>query len=261
MRSIRTKAALLALSALLSAGAVRADEWDQGADPDNFPGTDNALRHGSEQVHDVSGNFPNADQDWYLLTAHPFSSYEFVIDGMTGEIDFGPTSMQRFLAGGTNPEQSGELVDAGILSMRFFGPVTPGGVVTHFTRIQGASCGTTCDANDRYRVRFLDTTYTIPRFNNSGTQSTVLLLQNASDRACIITSYFLRQDGTLISASSAGLVNPNQLLVVPTANTMPNQSGTVRVGHTCGYGGLTGKAVSIEPSTGFTFDTILQHRP
>jgi hypothetical protein len=73
--------------------------------------------------------------------------------------------------------------------------------------------------------------------------------------------YFLRQDGTLISASSAGSVNPHQLLLVPTANALPNQAGSVRVGHTCGYGGLTGKAVSIEPSTGFTFDTVLQHRP
>jgi hypothetical protein len=56
-------------------------------------------------------------------------------------------------------------------------------------------------------------------------------------------------------------VNPHQLLLVPTATALPNQSGSVRVGHTCGYGGLTGKAVSIEPSTGFTFDTGLQHRP
>ena len=35
----------------------------------------------------------------------------------------------------------------------------------------------------------------------------------------------------------------------------PNQSGSVRIAHTCGYGGLSGKAVSVEPATGFTFDT------
>jgi len=256
----KTTAALALASVLVPCPAARADEWDQGTDSDNFPGTDNGLRHGSEQVHDMTGVLPNGDQDWYLLTAHPFSSYEFVIDGMTGEVDFAPASVQRFLAGGTNPEQSAELLDAGILAMRWFGPVVPG-VVTHFTRVQGASCGTACDTNDRYRARFFDTTYTIPRFNNSGTQSTVLLIQNATDRACVVTMYFLRQDGTLISASSAGSVSPHQLLVVPTANSLPNQSGTVRVGHTCGYGGLTGKAVSIEPSTGFTFDTALQYRP
>jgi hypothetical protein len=35
----------------------------------------------------------------------------------------------------------------------------------------------------------------------------------------------------------------------------------VRIRHLCGYGGLAGKAVSIEPATGFTFDTPLEHRP
>jgi hypothetical protein len=262
MRPIRTTTAVLALSALLTPCAARADEWDQGTDSDNFPATDNTLRHGSEQVHDMTGTVGGGgDQDWYLLPAHPFSSYELVLDGMTGELDFVPASVQRFVTGGTAPEQSAEVLEAGgVLSMRWFGPVVPG-PVSEFVRVQGASCGTTCDTNDRYRVRFFDTTYTIPRFNNSGTQATVLLLQNATDRSCILTMYFLRQDGTLISASSAGIVNPHQLLVVPTANTMPGQSGSVRVGHTCGYGGLTGKAVSIEPSTGFTFDTALQHRP
>ena len=34
-------------------------------------------------------------------------------------------------------------------------------------------------------------------------------------------------------------------------------SGSIIVAHTCGYGGLAGKAVALEPSTGFTFDTAL----
>jgi len=258
----KAAAALALSSVLVPCPAARADEWDQGADSDNFPGTDNTLRHGSEQVHDMTGApTPAGDQDWYLLPAHPFSSYEFVLDGMTGELDFVPPSVQRFITGGTSPLQSAEVLEnGGVLSMSWFGPVVPG-PISQFVRVQGAACGASCDGNDRYRARFFDTTYTIPRFNNSGTQATVLLLQNATDRPCVITMYFLRQDGTLISASSAGSVNPHQLLLVPTANALPNQSGTVRVGHTCGYGGLTGKAVSIEPSTGFTFDTVLQHRP
>jgi hypothetical protein len=31
--------------------------------------------------------------------------------------------------------------------------------------------------------------------------------------------------------------------------------------HTCGHGGLSGKAVSVEPATGFTFDTPFVHLP
>ena len=49
-------------------------------------------------------------------------------------------------------------------------------------RVRGAACGTACSTSDTYRVRFYDTTYTVPRFNNSGTQATVLLVQNATDR-------------------------------------------------------------------------------
>jgi hypothetical protein len=41
----------------------------------------------------------------------------------------------------------------------------------------------------------------------------------------------------------------------------PGRSGSVRITHDCGYGGLSGKAVSIEPATGFTFDTPLLPRP
>jgi hypothetical protein len=264
MKSILTKG-VLALSALLvSVPAARADEWDVGTDfdTDNVPGTDNVLRHGSEQVHDLTGAAtPAGDQDWYLLAAHPFSSYEFVLDGMTGDLNFSSTNVQRFLFGGTSPLQAADVLEAGgVLSMNWLGPVGTT-FVQHFVRVQGAGCGATCDGNDRYRARFFDTTYTIPRFNNSGTQTTTLLLQNATDRGCSITVYYLRQDGTLISASAPSTMNPYQLLVVPTASTLPSTSGSVRIGHTCGYGGLTGKAVSIEPSTGFTFDTALQHRP
>jgi hypothetical protein len=262
MRSMRTTTTILALSALLTAAPARADEWDQGADSDNFPGTSNVLRHGSEQVHDLTGvATPAGDQDWYLVAAHPFSSYEFALDGMTGELAFSSTNVQRFLFGGTSPVQAADVLEAGgVLSMSWLGPAGTT-LVQHFVRVQGPGCGATCDPNDRYRARFFDTTYTIPRFNNSGTQTTTLLLQNATDRACALTTYFLRPDGTLISASPAATLNPYQLLVVPTASTLPGTSGSVRIAHTCGYGGLTGKAVAIEPSTGFTFDTALQHRP
>jgi hypothetical protein len=49
-------------------------------------------------------------------------------------------------------------------------------VVKKRLRVHGAACGTSCDNFDRYRARLYDTTYTIPRFTNSGTQQTVLLI-------------------------------------------------------------------------------------
>jgi hypothetical protein len=151
------------------------------------------------------------------------------------------------------------LEGGGVLSLRWAGPSSED-VVKHWVRVQGATCGTACDQGDRYRARFYDTTYTVPRFNNSGTQSTVLLVQNATDRACDVTAILLDRHGTVVT-SFTSTANPYQLLVLPTAPLAPNASGSVRVTHGCGYGGLSGKAVSIEPATGFTFDTALLPRP
>ena len=43
-------------------------------------------------------------------------------------------------------------------------------------------CGVACGPDDVYRIRAWDTTYSIPRFNNTGSQVTVLLVQNPADR-------------------------------------------------------------------------------
>jgi hypothetical protein len=39
------------------------------------------------------------------------------------------------------------------------------------------------------------------------------------------------------------------------------QAGSIRVAHDGRYGDLTGKAVALEPATGFTFDTPVVPRP
>jgi len=133
--------------------------------------------------------------------------------------------------------------------------------IPYNVRIHGATCGTSCNGLDRYRARFYDTTYTVPRFNNSGTQTTLLVVQNASPHPCNVAMHFFDGAGALLATSQAGTLSRRQSFVANTSVSAPNQSGTIRVVHTCGYGGLTGKAVSIEPATGFTFDTALLHRP
>ena len=50
-------------------------------------------------------------------------------------------------------------------------------VVNQHLRVDGA-CATPCGPDDVYRIRAFETTYSIPRFNNAGSQVTVLLLQN-----------------------------------------------------------------------------------
>ena len=262
MRKTTRLAGLALGSALALCGAARADEWDFANDTDNGVSTDNVLFHGSEQIHDLAYllGIQLADQDWYLVASHAFSSYQAVIDGMTGDLDLASTNMQRL-------DASGSIVLGNALVTDFGGNLSldwqQGDVaspVASYVRVQGPACGTSCNSFDTYRMRFYETTYTIPRFNNSGTQATVLLVQNATDRTCDVTYYFLAATGSLISASASQLTT-RELEVIPTTSVAANQSGSVRIAHTCGFGGLSGKAVALEPATGFTFDTQMVHRP
>jgi hypothetical protein len=239
--------ALLIAAGLAAAASARADQWDLGGDPDNAFTTDNVLAHGAEQVHDLAAlPGPVPDQDWYLAPAQPFSSYQFVVDGLTGRLDLPAAGLQRLSESGSAVLQSAEVLElGGVLSLAWLGPATPAPAVDR-VRVQGAACGTSCVGSDRYRVRFFDTTYTIARFNNSGTQATVLMVQSATGG--LLGSF----DRTLPARG---------LDVFATAPLVPNQSGSVRVAHTCGYGGLSGKAVSIEPAAGLAFDTQMVHRP
>jgi hypothetical protein len=253
---MKQKPITLAVLVFAAAAACRAgaDEWDVAGDSNN--GTGNTVDHGSEQVHDLG---PSADQDWYLAATRPWSSYQVVIDGMTGDLDLVGTSLQ--LVDGQNTALVDAQVDdfGGILSLIWSNTAGPP-AVRHFVRVRGAACGTACASPDRYRIRFFDTTYTIPRFNNSGTQSTALIVQNASHRACDVTYVLLNAAGALIG-STQRTIPVRGLDVLSAAELAPNQSGSVRLAHTCGLGGLSGKAVSVEPATGFTFDTALVQRP
>ena len=256
--AIATGAALLVLGVAMGlSGTAAADQWDSATDSDNGIGTDNVLFHASEQVHDLAALVgPLEDEDWYLLTTHPFSSYQFVVDGMTGDLDLAPGDVQLRAADGTFVTQS--LSDgAGVRALNHVR--NTGGIVTSFLRVNGAGCGGACDNGDRYRARLYDTTYTIPRFNSTGTQRTVLLIQNTTHRACTVSVFFLDALGQLAAPFSSTQQFPFGVIVVDPG--LAELAGSVRVAHTCGYGGLSGKAVAVEPATGFTFDTPLLPRP
>jgi hypothetical protein len=250
--------AVLMVGAILLGPPGWADDWDLGADPDAGPSTDNALFHGSEQVHDLGIQTAlTPDQDWYLMLVRPFSSYQFLADSFTGDLDLTSTGLQR-LDSGQVVQDAAVLEAGGVLALDWINPGASD--VANFVRVGGAACGATCSTRDTYRARFYDTTYTVPRFNNSGSQATVLLVQNATDRGCSLTAVFMSDAGSMVANPTFPL-GAHELLVLATASVAGNQSGSVRILHTCGYGGLSGKAVSVEPATGFTFDTPMLHRP
>ena len=102
----------------------------------------------------------------------------------------------------------------------------------------------------------------MPRFNNAGTQITVLVLQNPTNDAISGEAYFRIASGALVAVHPFSL-GPKAALVLNTA-ALPGAggvSGTIAVAHNGGYASLVGKTVALEPSTGFSFDSPLEPRP
>jgi hypothetical protein len=128
--------------------------------------------------------------------------------------------------------------------------------------VRSTGCGTACGADVTYRLRAWETTGSIPRFNNGATQVTVLALQNTRAAAVAGRVYFWSPSGTLLGAHVLAL-GPRATLSVNTTSIpgVAGQSGSITVSHDGGYGALLGKAVSLEPATGFSFDTPLVSRP
>jgi hypothetical protein len=117
-------------------------------------------------------------------------------------------------------------------------------------------------ARDTYDVDLYDTTYFMSRFNNSASQVTILLIQNTKDSLVTGEIYFYSGAGTLLSTQPLSI--PAQGVRVLDSSTIPalaGQSGSVTIAQLGGYGALTGKGVSLEPATGFTFDTPLTPLP
>jgi hypothetical protein len=241
--------------------AARADVWDQQTLNDDTAATHNELDHGSDQLHDLGAvPGPAADEDWYRLSIKPYSSYEVVVDGVSGDVG-PPVQVDRVTADGT---VWGSAVPIGVgfsRSMRFHNP-NPFVVEDKFVRVRSGGCTTTCTPSDVYRLRFYETTGAVPRFNDAGTQVTVLVLQNPAGAPIAGTAYFWSVAGTLL-AFHPFTVAARSTLVLDTATVpgLAGQSGTITVGHDGRYGELSGKAVALEPATGFSFDSPMGYRP
>src|SRR5262249_53672563 len=129
-----------------------------------------------------------------------------------------------------------------------------------WVRVKSAGC-TFCTPSDVYRIRSYDTTYRVARFNNSATQITILALQNPNGSDVTGHAQFWNSAGTLLA--SQGFSMPARGAFVLNTVTVPGlsgQSGSVTLCHDAPYGSLQGKAVALEPATGFTFDTPMLPR-
>lgn len=241
-----------------------ADVWDVQNDNDNSQTTDNELIHGSMQLHDLGVlTTNNADEDWYVVGQAPRASYEVVVDGISGDVSDKGVSVVR-LAPNLALLQTSEPISVGLdyaRSLRWENTsATP--VNDQYLRIVSTSCTTDCGTDDTYRVRFYETTFAIPRFNVTSGQVTVLLIQNPTAYAASGTAYFWNASGGLehfqpFNVAAHALYS----LVLSSVPALVGKGGTITVAHNARYGDLAGKAVALEPATGFSFDSPMVWRP
>jgi hypothetical protein len=131
-----------------------------------------------------------------------------------------------------------------------------------YVRVSSAVCTTDCGADDEYRLRAYETTARIARFNASGGQVTVVVLQNATSAPLAATVHFWSAAGALLDSRPATIAARSVFTVNTAAvSALAGQSGSISVVHDGGYGALVGKAVSLDPAGGFSFDTPLVYRP
>jgi ELWxxDGT repeat protein len=212
------------------------------------------ISHGSRLVASLVPPVGSAsDVDYYVMRHEPYASYEVVVDGVSG--DASPLVLELLFASGS-PEQTAEPVGTGnALSLRW-GHAYPG----QHVRVRSAACGSACGVDDVYRLRAYETTLVAPRFNNNGGQSSVIVLQNRSSATVSGYAYFFQPGGTTDFAQGFQIA-PRATAVLDGTSFLEGFSGSLVVTHDAPYGGLAGKVVSLEPSTGFSFDTPLAPRP
>jgi len=239
---------------LASGRTALADVWDVQTQNDNTVASENELVNGSDQMHDLGAlPGPVADTDFYRISQKPFSSYEIVVDATSGDIGTG-LIVQRTDAAGTTVLQTSAAVGVGYSrSLRWITTNTAGEDLERI-KVTSNSCTTNCGADDVYRLRAYETTYAVPRFNNSATQVTVLLLQNPTNYTINGTVFFWSAAGAA-SGSSGFVLAPKALVVLNTSTVAPGVSGALTISHDGRYGDLSGKTVALEPATGFSFDT------
>jgi hypothetical protein len=254
---------------LLAAGSLGADTWDTGAANDNGNATENRLAHRSDQVHDL-GFLPGpvADEDWYRLYQPAYSSHEVLLEALSPAlispsattdallqlVDSAGLVIQQSEGSDYNPLNRSPIRSLAVENESQFG-------ADRLVRARSAGCATTCSAQDAYRILSRETTYTFPRFNNSGTQITVVVVQNSLPRVVNGNLWFWNAGGTLLGTAPVNLAS-HGTLVLNTA-TVPGASGvsgSITLTHGAPYGALSGKAVALEPATGFTFDTAMVPR-
>jgi predicted outer membrane repeat protein len=216
-----------------------------------------SLGHGTDRRETLEGG-----ADLFVLHQPGRTSWEVVVDAASGDVGNGAGPVvQRVGADLTTVVQSSSAAGSG--PARVLRWTNASGLPQDgYVRVSSAGCGTDCGSDDVYRVRAYETTGRIARFNASGSQVTVVVLQNVTDAPISATVDFWSPSGALLD--TRGVPLPARSAVTLNVSTVPGaagQSGSMTVTHDGGYGAVAGKSVALDVANGFSFDTPLTYRP
>jgi uncharacterized repeat protein (TIGR01451 family) len=221
------------------------------------------LAHGTRLERALTAAV-GAAGDRFRLRQDAYSSYEVAVDAASGDLGVGDgPALERLDAGGAILQGSQPVGTGPARSLRFAN-ATSAAIDDQIVRVRTLNATQPAGPEDTYRLRAWDTTMVVPRFNNSGSQLTVVLLQNPTAAPVAATLFFWSPAGTLLATYvPAGPLPPKGLLVLSTAGVpgLAGTSGSITVVHDAPYGAIAGKTVALEPSTGFSFDSPMLPRP
>jgi Domain of unknown function DUF11 len=220
------------------------------------------LAHGSE-LFGSSEAAEGVAGDRMRILQQPYASYEVLVDATSGDI-VGPSGvlLERVGVAHDPPLQSADAIGVGPSRSLRFANTSSAAVTDELVRVRTGVWPVPGDGNDVWALRARETTYAVPRFNNSATQVTVLLVQNPTASSVQATAYFWSQGGALVGTHGPVAIAAHGLLVLDTRD-VPGASaaaGSITIVHDAPYGALAGKAVAVEPGTGFSFDSPLEPR-
>jgi hypothetical protein len=258
---------VLVLGVLAVAAPSRAiDPWEALPFPDDAGGTLNTLGHGGVQIHDLDQGGAGNDIDWVRVPTLSGHSYEARLSAASVQFDFGGcfecAQFERVNNGGAILTEDVPTVSGTSQSYdRSIRWMASTNALNEYVRIAGHG-NVNEGASAVYTLRFWDTTYSIPRWNASGGQVTVIVVSNLVQLPVSGNIFFYNAAGTVVAAQPFTV--PQNGTFVLSSGSIPalaGLSGHAQVAHTGGYGGLAGKAVALEPATGFTFDSAMMAIP
>ena len=213
------------------------------------------LIHDSRETRDL-----DSISRFWRISQKARSSYEVIVDAITGDIGANGPELLRVANDGTTVLQTGTSATGGSSQSLRFENTDTTNHDAEFIRVHSLGCVADCDTSDTFRIRAYETTYRMSRFNNSATQVSVVVIANPTAQPVNGTIWFYQGSTGTFLASQAVFIAPQGTFVLNTSTIVAGQAGSATFSNDAPYGALTGKAVAVEPATGFTFDTAMVPR-